>query len=134
MSENQSTPNIELASMLEFADYQTTLRQKREILRAEFQDACVFAYNGGLFELTSEFLAGLETRLKYSSKSSLWVLDRNQTAVIIADVPSFIQEATEQYNQAIENFGKEWNILRRQRNVQGIIDLPKVAITQKTYD
>ena len=110
-----------LIQLLAAADYQTTLRQQREILKSEFQDACVFAFNGGLFELTPEFLAGLETRAKHSADIPLWVLDRNQTAVLIADVSSFINEAVEQYNQAIEIFGKEWNGLRKQRTAKGII-------------
>jgi hypothetical protein len=112
----------DLHKMLVVADYQTTLRQKREILKSEFQDACVFAFNGGLFELTPEFLAGLEIRAKYSDSKSLWVLDRNQTAVQVADINGFIKEAVEQYNQAVETFGKEWDSSRRQRAAMGIIN------------
>lgn len=118
-----STSNLNL--LLVAADYQITLRQQREVLKSEFHDACVFAFNGGLFELTPEFLAGLETRAKYSQGAgepvSLWVLDQNQTAIQINDTAEFIKEATEQYNNAVAEFGKAWNIMRRQRSVEGII-------------
>ena len=120
-----STSNLNL--LLVSADYQITLRQQREVLKSEFHDACVFAFNGGLFELTPEFLAGLETRTKYSQGTdtvgpvTLWVLDQNQTAIQIDDAAEFIKEATEQYNNAIADFGKAWNIIRRQRSVEGII-------------
>jgi hypothetical protein len=40
---------------------------------------------------------------------------------MISDVTEFIKDATEQYNNAIAEFGKAWNTLRRQRTVEGII-------------
>ena len=80
------------------------------------------AYNGGLFEITPEFLAGLKLRLENSAAGELWVIDRNQASVRISDVPQFISEAVEVYNNAAQVYGEAWYKLRTRRNVKAIIE------------
>lgn len=117
----------ELDQILAFANYQTTIKQQRELLAIKFHDECVFAHNGGLFDVTPEFLAGLEVRAKYSrgpnvvGPVSLWVVDRNNSSVLINDVEKFITDATTLYNAAAESYGKDWQTLRTKRNATAII-------------
>jgi hypothetical protein len=111
-----------LDTVLELAKFQTTFKQQREVLVAEFQDACIVAYNGGLFEITPEFLAGLELRLKHSESKELWVVDRNQASVRVADVEQFIADSVTAYNQAAQIYGEAWYKLRTRRNVKSIIE------------
>ena len=112
----------DLDTVLALAKFQTTFKQQREVLVAEFQDACIVAYNGGLFDVTPEFLAGLELRLKHSDSKELWVIDRNQSSVRIADVEKFIAESINTYNQAAQVYGEAWYKLRTRRNVKSIIE------------
>ena len=50
--------NLEQA--LSFANYQLTLTQQRRLLTQKFQEATVFAYNGGLFKLSLEFIGAVK--------------------------------------------------------------------------
>jgi hypothetical protein len=111
-----------LDTVLALAKFQTTLKQQREVLVAEFQDACIVAYNGGLFKITPEFLAGLELRLRHTDSKELWVIDRNQSSVRIADAAQFIAESIKTYNQAAQVYGEAWYKLRTRRNVKSIIE------------
>jgi hypothetical protein len=109
-----------LAQLLATANYQTTLKQQKDQMRAAFLDACVIAYRGGLFELTPEFLSGLSIRQTHSAGNELWVMDSNQTPVLV-DVVEFLPKATEQYNQAVAEFGTRWIAVKRERTVTGIL-------------
>lgn len=111
----------DLAQIMAEAHYQTTIKQQRELLVSKFQDACVVPHNGGIFDITPEFLAGLKLRVEHSETNQLWVVDRNSTCIKILDVDKFIQDSIEIYNQATEEFGNEWQALRTKRSVEAII-------------
>ena len=111
-----------LDTVLELAKFQTTFKQQREILLAEFKDACVMAHNGGLFEITPEFLAGLKLRADNSFERQLWVIDRNQASIKINNIDQFISEAVRTYNSAAQVYGEAWYQLRTRRTVKSIIE------------
>jgi hypothetical protein len=111
----------QLDNILEWADLRTQFKQQRELLELTFQDACVLAHNGGQFDITPEFLAGLQLRNQPSN--TIWVLDRNRVPVQILDVTDFIAQAIATYNQAAEQFGTEYTQLRRQRSVKAMLKL-----------
>jgi hypothetical protein len=111
----------QLDTILEWADLRTQFKQQRELLEVTFRDACVLAHNGGQFDITPEFLAGLQLRNQPNNK--IWVLDRNQTPVQILDVNDFVSQAVSAYNLAIEQFGIEYTELRRQRSVKAMVKL-----------
>jgi hypothetical protein len=109
-----------LDDILAAANYQTTLKQQKDQLRAAFADACVLAHRGGLFEIDPEFLSGLSIRATNSGGNELWVLDSNQNPVLI-DVANFLPQAINQYNQAIADFGTQWSSVKRERTASGIL-------------
>jgi len=107
--------NLEQA--LSFANYQLTLTQQRRLLTQKFQEASVFAYNGGLFKLSLEFIAAIKLcQPKY-------LIDSNGTPTKIDDYDTFIIEVEDAYKTAIENYGKEFSALRLKRNVKSLVDL-----------
>ena len=112
----------QLDTILEWADLRTQFKQQRERLEGTFHDACVLAHNGGQFDITPEFLAGLQLR-NHDNDNKLWVLDRNQTPVQILNVTDFIAQAVSTYNVAAEQFGVEYTELRRQRSVKAMVKL-----------
>ena len=111
----------QLDTILEWADLRTQFKQQRELLEVTFHDACVLAHNGGQFDITPEFLAGLH--LRNQNNKTIWVIDRNQIPVQILDVDEFISLAVSAYNLAIEQFGADYTELRRQRSVKAMVKL-----------
>ena len=112
----------QLDTILEWADLRTQFKQQRELLEVTFHDACVLAHNGGQFDITPEFLAGLQLR-NHDNDNKLWVVDRNHVPVQILDVDNFIAQAVTAYNLAAEQFGTEYTELRRQRSVKAMVQL-----------
>jgi hypothetical protein len=108
----------DLDEILEHADYLEQLRHQKEIINITFQDECVFAYGGGLFELTPEFIAGVQVR---ANGSELWVLDRNRNAIQITNVEQFVTQAVSAYNLAIKNYAEAAAALTVKRSVKAII-------------
>jgi len=112
---------IDLDQLLNEAAFQTTFKKQKELLATEFADACVMAYGGGIFDLTPEFLAGLQFRNSHSTENKLWVIDRNQTCILIADVTAFLLQAAAVYQAAIEHYGTEWSKLRTKRSTKSLV-------------
>jgi len=107
--------NIEQA--LSFANYQYTLTKERKLLTQKFQENTIIAYNGGLFKITPEFIAGLK------AVRSEWSLDINNNPVKIDDMDAFILEAQLAYDKALNEYGAEFNALRAKRNVKSLVNL-----------
>ena len=111
----------DLEEILNQTDLRAQLRHQKEILEVGFLDDCVFAYNGGLFDLTPEFLAGVYLRSK--NKNQFWIIDRNKNPIMINDAAAFVEQAVNIYEQAIEKYCGQCNDLRRKRSVTSIITL-----------
>lgn len=110
----------ELDEILEKADYFDQLRHQRELLAVNFQDACIFVRAGGIFQLTPEFISGVS--ILAQSHSEIYVLDKNQNAILIKDPEEFINKAVETYHSAMTNYAVALNELKKQRSVRSIIE------------
>jgi hypothetical protein len=107
--------DLELA--LSFANYQTTLNQQKTILRQQFQDQCILAYNGGLFFVTPEFISGL------SFITASWIIDMNSNPIKVDTLKDFVELATKTYNDAVSIYGEAYSKLKTQRSVKSLVDL-----------
>lgn len=99
-----------------FINYQETLNHQRNFLKEKFQTDCTIAYNGGLFYITAEWLASLDTSFQ-------WVLDINAHPIFINDMEDLKNLATDTYKQALTYYGEEYQKLRRQRSVRSLTDI-----------
>ena len=106
-----------LEQALSFANYQSTLTRQRKFIAQKFQEETVMAFNGGLFKITPELLAGIKVL------ESNWIIDSNGTPIKVDDLDGFIEQAKETYNTAIAEYGTEFSALRLKRNVKSLVDL-----------
>jgi hypothetical protein len=100
-------------------NYRNILTQQTNVLKQKFEDQCVMAWNGGLFLVTPEFLAGV----RIIEEPAEWVLDMNQTPVWIPQVDLFYKQAYNLYYTALSDYGTALNQLKSQRSVETILDL-----------
>lgn len=105
-----------LEQALSFAQYQTTLNQQRRLLKEQFESDTILPYNGGLFKITQEWLGGLDLE-------SNWFLDMNNNPVHVTDPAELQALAKETYRSAIDRYGNEYQVLRRQRSVRSLVGL-----------
>ena len=105
-----------LEKALSFAQYQTTFNQQKRLLKEKFEADSLFAYNGGLFKITPEFLASADIE-------SSWILDINGHPINIDNYEDFLQNARSVYRTAIKEYGESFQQLRKQRSVRALTDL-----------
>jgi hypothetical protein len=105
-----------LEKALSFSQYQTTLNQQRRLLKEKFLADTLFAYNGGLFRITPEFLISVDTEVP-------WILDINSQPINIENYADFLENARTIYRSAIKEYGEAFQQLRRQRSVRALTDL-----------
>ncbi len=111
----------ELDEILEKADYFDQLRHQKELLNVNFQDACILAYQGGIFQLSPEFISGIN--IIAQDCAELYVLDRNQNAILIKDPTKFINAAVDTYRAAITEYGAALSDLKNKRSAKSIIGI-----------
>lgn len=105
------TSNTNLEQALGFAKYQSTLNQQRSVLKEKFDNDCLLPYNGGLFKITQEWLGGFDLQ-------SRWFLDLNQTPVEVDNPQELFDRARDAYRAALEEYGQNYQALRKQRSVR----------------
>lgn len=108
-----------LESALEFANYQSTLAQQKTVIRQQFQDACIFASNGGLFLTSPEFIAGVQA-LGFDPR---YIVDMNSNPIFISDVTKFYLDICNCYKNAVDTYGAEYSKLKQQRSVKSLVGL-----------
>lgn len=108
-----------LDEALAFSNYQATLSRQKTIIRQTFQDQCLLGYNGGLFLITPEFIAGLDML----GKTSRYVVDHNQNPIWVEEISDLKTKAIDCYNLAIETYGNEYSKLKTQRSVKSLVGL-----------
>jgi hypothetical protein len=108
-----------LEKALSFANYQTTLTQQKNIIKQRFDDACIFPWNGGLFQITLEFLGGI----KAVENVAAWLIDMNGNPIWVPDIEFFYQSAHKQYTDAVNFYGTAYEELKKQRSVNKLVGL-----------
>jgi hypothetical protein len=109
----------DLEKALEFANYQSTLKQQKDILKQKFKDDCIYAYNGGLFSPNIEWLSAI-----YNIKEeNQWVIDINGNPIWIENIKEFHRLAYENFMSAIAKFGETHSDIKKQRSVKSLVGL-----------
>jgi hypothetical protein len=108
-----------LTTVLEFANYQSSLKQQKEILKQKFKDDCIYAHNGGLFLPDFAWLAGINN----INEDSQWIIDINGNPIWVEDVKEFYRLSYQNYVNALDQFGTAYQALRTQRSVKSLVGL-----------
>lgn len=108
-----------LDKALAFSNYQATLSNQKRILLETFQDQCLLGYNGGLFFITPEFIAGLDVL----GSISRYVIDHNQNPIWISEINDLKIQAITCYSRALEVYGVGYEKLKTQRSVSTLVGL-----------
>lgn len=108
-----------LDEALAFSNYQATLSRQKTIIRQTFQDQCLLGYNGGLFFITPEFIAGLDVL----GAESRYVIDSNQNPIWIENLADLKLKSIECYKLAVKQYGVEYSKLKTQRSVKSLVGL-----------
>ncbi len=111
-----------LQKALEFANYRQTLNNQLQKIKVRAEGMLIFAKNGGSFTINRELICFLDY-LDKQGIDDVALLDDNNFPVQINDVKGFLSEITKRYFEVTSGYLKEYQEVRKARNVKTIIDL-----------
>ena len=110
-----------LEKALEFSNFMVTLDNQLRNLREKFYQDTIFYHNGGQFSVTKELISFCKA-MADTNQVSLVVVDDNDMPVQIENLSEFIQAITDNYVQSSNSFLNDYNMLRKKRSVEFIIN------------
>lgn len=114
--------NERLEKALEFANYRQTLNIQLHKCKIKTDGLLMLAKNGGTFYVGQELICFLDY-LNRVGISEATIFDRNKLPIKILDVPEFLKEVTTRYFEASNDFLREYQNIRKARNVKSILEI-----------
>ena len=111
-----------LKSALDFSNYMVTLNNQKRILKEQYQDNIIHYFNGGQFTVTTQLVSFCQSLLALEQESTVLV-DDNDIPVEVEDLAKFSREIVNVYVTATNKYMTEYNKLKSNRTVEGIVDL-----------
>jgi predicted HTH transcriptional regulator len=111
-----------LQKALEFANYRQTLNNQLHKIKIKSEGLLMFAKNGGNFSVNQELICFLDYLVR-TGITETNILDSNNIPVQIKDVEVFLKEITQRYFEVTNDYLKEYQSIRKLRNVKSIIDV-----------
>lgn len=115
-----------LTKALAFANYRQTLNNQLLKIKIRAEGTLIYAKNGGSFTIGQELICFLDYLVR-NEMTDATLLDDNNTPVAIADVPAFLKEVTARYFEVTNDYLREYQEIRKARNVKSILDIKDEA-------
>ena len=111
-----------LEKALEFSNYMITLNNQRKLIQEKFQEESTHYYNGGKFCVTRDLIAFVQSLISLKQTSTI-LIDDNNIPVEIENLEKFAIDLYNTYFKAANNYLTEYNSIKKNRTVEGLIDL-----------
>jgi hypothetical protein len=111
-----------LEKALEFSNYMITLGNQKRILKEQYQNNVIHYYNGGQFTVTQSLVSFCQSLLILHQAETV-LIDDNDIPVQVEDLQTFASELVNVYAKAANIYLTEYNKLKKNRTVEGIVDL-----------
>ena len=111
-----------LEKALEFANYRQSLNTQLYKIKVKTDGLLILAKNGGTFHVNQDLICFLDY-LNRAGMEKATIFDRNDLPIEILDVEGFLKEVTIRYFEVSNDFLKEYQIIKKARNVKSIMDL-----------
>lgn len=111
-----------LKQALDFSHYMITLNNQKRVLKEQFQNDIVHYFNGGQFTVKQELISFCQSLIALKQTETILV-DDNGIPVEIEDLFTFTKDIVGVYFQAANKYLIEYNKLKSNRTVKGIVDL-----------
>jgi len=111
-----------LEKALEFSNYMITLNNQRKLIQEKFQEQSTHYYNGGKFSVTRDLIAFLQSLITLNQTSTI-LIDDNDIPIEIEDLKKFAKDLYSTYFEAANEYLTEYNNIKKNRSVEGLISL-----------
>lgn len=111
-----------LKNAIDFSNYMITLNNQKRVLKEQYQNDLLFYHNGGQFLVSKELVSFCQALLSLEQPSCVLV-DDNNIPIEIDDLVEFTRNIIVVYSKASNKYLLEYNTLKSNRKVEGIVDL-----------
>jgi len=111
-----------LEKALDFSNYMITLENQKRILKEQYQSNIIFYFGGGQFTVTQQLLSFCHSLVLLEQTSTI-LIDDNDIPVEIENLVEFTDNVISAYWKASNTYLIEYNKLRSNRTIEGIVDL-----------
>lgn len=109
-----------LKEALDFSNLMITLDNQRRILKEQYQNDLLYFFNSGQFTITKELISFCQSLIDLDQNETILV-DDNNIPIQIEDLKTFTETVVSVYFKATNKYFTEYNKLRNNRSVEGII-------------
>ena len=107
----------------EVANYMATLSNQKRVIKEELNQKSVFYINGGSFKIDRELISFTKNIVDLGHTSDVVFLDINHMPVVIADVPTFLNDIISVYFEALNEYSAKVTEIKSKRKLTDIISL-----------
>jgi len=111
-----------LKEALDFSNLMITLDNQKRVLKEQYQNNLMYYFNGSQFTVTQSLISFCQSLLALHQTETVLV-DDNDIPVMILDLEKFANELVSVYGKAANKYLTEYNKLKINKTVKGIINL-----------
>ena len=111
-----------LLKAFEIANFMTTLANQKKVIHEEFQQNCVYFFNGATFKVSRELINFTKTLIDLGHTDSV-LIDDNNLPVDIPDLKAFLDTILSIYASATNSYQTQYQKVKDSRSVESLLDL-----------
>ena len=111
-----------LEQALDISNLMITMNNQKRLLKEKYKENIIHYFNGGQFTVTQQIISFCQSLLSLGQTDTI-LIDDNDTPVKIEDLQLFADELVNVYWKSANSYLVEYNNLKANRSVKGIIDL-----------
>jgi dTDP-4-dehydrorhamnose reductase len=111
-----------LEQALEQANYSVTVQNQKKNFQRRFNEACVYALNGGTFVANHELIAFVHALVATGREDGI-VIDQRGNPIEITDLASFADDLIETYTEAANELHFNIEGLKKARRTGKVVGL-----------
>lgn len=111
-----------LEKALEHGAYRITLGMARKALALKFRNALLYSVNGGIFTVSDTLITFVSTLIQRGHEDAV-LIDDKDNPILIEGLAEFLDEITQVYFLAVNDYHAEYEKLRKARTVKTVTGL-----------
>lgn len=112
-----------LKKSLEFANYRQTFSIQKKVLKEKIAAKLTYGYNGGIFVIDQTLITFVQLLIDQGRTSGMPLLDTNNNPIMIEDLQAFRDEIFDRYFTTTLEYYEQYELLKKSRSVEKILDL-----------
>lgn len=111
-----------LLKAFDIANFMTTLANQKKVIYEEYQQDCVYFFNGATFKVNRELINFAKTLLDLDHTDAV-LLDDNNLPVDIPDLKVFLDSLLSVYASATNKYQTQYQKIKNSRSVESLLSL-----------